>query len=210
MGNLIDKKNDFLYFDKDSNRVKISSQAMLLDEVKILFRRDRKAGKKFFEKCIHYCYYMNHKDSPFSHQPLKVKKTNVKTVNEGMLSDFNSEDIFYKAFERVFVNNHYSRLELRYLKLFSDIDQLIEHMTDIPLYKKIKAEVKVKTTECVNGETVDVEKTVMVDQVVDNSQEKKQAISNIKSLEELREMLEKKLKTEYSRKNKASRRLFDQ
>jgi len=209
MGTVLDKKNDILYFDKEEKKVKIQDNCLNFPEVKYLFRRDKSLGKKYFEKCINYCYYINHLDSPIIHQPLSIKIKNVLLINDGMLANFDPENNAYKKFEEFFIENHLSTLEIRYNKLIKDIDDLIEHLTDIPLYKKIKMEVNVNTTECLNGEIVDVAKKVMIDQFVDNSNEKTKAISNIKSLDDLKEMLIKKIKIEYSKKDNGTRRYFD-
>ena len=210
MGDLLDKKNDFLYFDEEANRVKITAAAMNLQEVQILYRRDKSVKKVYFNKCLVYCYYYNHKDSPIVHQPESIKRSNIKTLFDGMLSSFDYSNPFYRAFENAFIRNHHSRLEIRFLKLLKDIDDLIEKLSDIPLYKKIKVEVPVEVSECLDGEMKTVTKKIKVEHTIDNSTEKKNAIMNIKHLDELREMLEKKIRTEYSQKRKISRRLFDQ
>lgn len=209
MGDLLDKKSDILYFDKESQEVKIKDDCMTFKEVYTLLRRDKSMGKKYFYKCISYCYYMNHSDSPIVHQPYNIKKKNVLIINEGFLSNFDDENTYYSNFEKWFIENHFSALEIRYKKLIKDIDALIEHLTDIPLYKRMDVTVTVTTTECIEGEAVSVDKNVKVNEVVDNSKEKTTAITNIKALDDLREMLVKKIKVEYTQKGKGIRRMFD-
>ncbi len=208
--NLLNKRDDFLYFNTDEKRVDIRPNCMGFKQVSILFNRDKQMGKKYFHKCITSCYYMNHKDSPISHQTKNIKLKNIITYEDGLLADFDFDAKYYKDFEDLFIESHYSIYEIRYLKLIRDIDDLIERLSDIPLFIKTKVEVYVEKGTMRGGNVVEINDTINAFVTIDNSKEKKESVSNIEFLDKMREMLEKKLIVEYNKIEKAEKRLFDE
>ena len=207
---LFERHNDFIYFDEKEDIVKITPQAMQLPEVKALFRRDKSMGKKFFQKCITFLYYTEHKDSPLSHKMEEIKIKDVKRIYD-TLNDFDEKNQYYQALRKAFIESHYSMKEQRYRKAMQDIEAVINMAMDVPIQIEKPVDV-VKTIECFdeNGNPTTKEIVIREKILVDNSTEKTKAISNIKALNELVTLLETQIKAEYRQEQRnATRALFD-
>jgi hypothetical protein len=207
---ILERQNNFLYFDADKGLVKITPQAMELPEVKMLFRRDKSMGKKFFQKNITFLYYSEHKDSPLSHKMEEIKVRDIKRIYDN-LNDFDEKNSHYLELKKAFVESHYSMKELRYLKAMEDANAIINMAMDVPIQIKKKIELS-KDIECFDEKGNPTTMTVYFKEelLIDNSTEKTKAISNIQSLNKLVEMLESQIKTEYRKESRnATRAMFD-
>jgi hypothetical protein len=200
--NIFNDKDDFLYFDVENEIVSIKPAALKLAQVKDLFNRDKSNGKKYAQKCIEYCYYLNHKDSPIAHLQITRKREEMQRMSEEF-KKFDYNNIYYLAFEELFVTSHYSRIELRYIKLIKEIDNISDQLSDVPvnIYKKV-----VQNIECphCNGMVEISEKIAF-----DNSKNKIESISFIAQLDKLELLLKSKIELEYKNKKISQRRLFD-
>ena len=207
---VLERQNNFIYFDKDLGRAQVTPQSMELPEVKKLFRRDKSMGKKFFQKCVDFLYYSEHKDSPLSHKIEELKINDIKRIYES-LRDFDESNTYYLDFKRAFIESHYSMKEIRYLKAMRDIEIVINMAIDIPIQVEKKVELK-KEIVCFDESGNEVERTITFHDTIkiDNSTEKTKAISNIKALDSLSSMLEQQLKAEYRKeKTTIGRAIFD-
>lgn len=199
---ILDKKNDFLYFDEVEDKIKVTPQASNLPVVKVLSNRDRSNGKKFMQKCVDFCYYMNHKNSPLAHLNKERKSSEVKKMES--LTKFDENDLYYIAFEKLFIETHYSPIEHRYLKLMKEIDIINDNVVDVP------TSLRKKFTKSYHIEELD--KTVPIDVWIniDNSQAKYDSIKIITALDKLEGMAKTKVEQEYKKARKSTRRVFDQ
>jgi len=207
---ILERQNNFIYFDKDEEKVKVTPQAMELPEVKILFRRDKSMGKKYFQKNIDFLYYSQHKDSPYSHKIEEIKVKDIKRIYE-KLNDFDEKNVYYLNLQKIFIESHFSMKEQRYLKAMSDIETVINIAMDVPIQIKKKVELS-KEIECFDEGGNNITRTIIFNEelIIDNSTEKTRAISNIQSLNKLVEMLETQIKAEYRKESRNSTRaLFD-
>jgi len=207
---ILERQNNFIYFDANEEKVKVTPQAKELPEVKVLFRRDKSMGKKFFQKNITFLYYCEHKDSPYSHKMDEIKIRDVKRIYKD-LSDFDENNLHYLALKKAFIESHYSMKEQRYLKAMEDANAIINMAMDVPIQVKKTIEVS-KEIECFDESGNPVTRTIYFkdDMLIDNSTEKTKAISNIQSLNKLVEMLESQIKAEYRVESRnTARALFD-
>jgi len=207
---ILERQNNFIYFDKETGRAAVTPQAMNLPEVKILHRRDKTMGKKFFQKCIDFLYYSEHKDSPLSQKIEALKINDIKRMYD-TLKDFDQNNTYYLNLKKAFIEDHYSMKEIRYLKAMKDIEIVINMAIDIPIQVEKKVELK-KTITCFDESGNEVEREVLFRDTIkiDNSTEKTKAISNIKALDSLSSMLEQQIKAEYRKaKTTIGRAIFD-
>ena len=207
---ILERQNNFIYFDEKDEEVKVTPQAMELPEIKILFRRDKSMGKKFFKKNITFLYYTEHKDSPISHKMEQVKVKDAKRMYD-WLSDFDHLNEYYVSLKKAFKEDHYSMKELRYLKAMEDIEAVINMAMDVPI--QIKKDVEVtKTISTFDEKGNPTDRTIVIKEkiLIDNSTEKTKAISNIQSLNKLVELLDQQIKIEYKRdQSNLTRSIFD-
>jgi hypothetical protein len=207
---ILERQNNFIYFDADEGKVKVTPQAMELPEVKVLYRRDKTMGKKFFQKCVTFLYYTEHKDSPLSHKIEELKIKDVKRMYDS-LNDFDENNKYYLALKESFKQSHYSMKELRYLKAMQDVEAVINMAMDVPIQIKKKVQLT-KEIDCFDDSGNPTKQMVIFNEelLIDNSTEKKKAINNIESLNKLTEMLESQIKAEYRKESRnATRALFD-
>ena len=207
---VLERQDNFLDFDDKEEIVKITPQAKELPEVKVLFRRDKSMGKKFFQKNITFLYFAEHKDSPLSHKMDQIKYKDIKRMYKE-LQDFDENNKYYLDLKRAFKESHYSMKELRYLKAMEDANAIINMAMDVPI--QIKKEVELtQTIECYDDAGKKYDRVVRFKDtiLIDNSTEKTKAIGNIQSLDKLITMLETQIKAEY-RKERSSvgRAIFD-
>lgn len=208
---ILERQNNFLYFDEEDIEVKVTPQAMDIPEVKILFRRDKTGGKKFFQKTITFLYYAEHKDSPHSHKIESVKVKDLKRMYDD-LREFDHTDERYLELKKVFKASHYSMKELRYMKAMEDIEAIITMSMDVPIQISKKVELT-RTIDCFDESGNSQEREIKFKEtiMIDNSTEKANAIKNIKSMNELVELLEQKIKLEYKKDQiNATRSIFDE
>ena len=208
--NILERQNNFIFFDEDNEEIKVTPQAMELPEVKVLFRRDKSMGKKFFKKNITFLYYTEHKDSPISHKLEAVKIKDAKRMYD-WLRDFDHTNIHYIELKKVFKAFHYSMKEVRYLKVMEDVESMINMAMDVPL--QIEKDIEfTRTISTFDEKGNPVDRTITLNEkiLIDNSTEKTKAISNIQSLNKLVELLTKEVKIEYKREqSNLTRSMFD-
>lgn len=207
---ILERQNNFLYLDDKDGVVKITPQAAAMKDVKILFRRDKSMGKRFFQKNIDFLYYTQHKDSPLSHKMEESKIRDVKRQFE-WLKDFDDLNIYYVALKDLFKSTHYSMKELRYLKAMEDIEAIINMAMDVPIQIEEKVELK-RDIDTFDERGNPTTRTIYYKEKIkiDNSTAKTKAISNIKALNTLVEMLDTQIKAEYRKEqSNITRALFD-
>lgn len=199
--NILNKRNDFIYFDDKSNSIKLTPQSEAFGVVKDLNRRDRSFGKKFVLKCLKMVYYLHHKDSPIAHLSVEMKKNDIVNISDD-LKDFDFNNEAYVNFEKFFIKTHYSRIELRYLQFIKDIDDVRDSLIEMPT----------KVRKSINKVIMIGEESHKISEIIeyDNQLDKVKAINGLISLDKLERILKDKIEEEYKSKKSNSRRLFDQ
>jgi len=199
--NIFDKRNDLIYFDKDIDKPALTKQALPFKPVKDLYSRDRSQGKKFINKCVKMVYYLHHKDSPIAHLSTEMKRNEIGNMSDDLNTfDFGNE--YYKAFEKFFIETHHSRIEQRYLRFISDLDDIRDSLIEMPT--KVRQRVSKLIGEGENQHKL--EGVVEYDNQID----KVRSIRSLLDLDKLESVLKAKVEEEYKAKKSNNRRLFDQ
>lgn len=192
------------YLEKEE--VFITEDGMVFDEVKELYKRDRRnESKPFFKKCITYIYWAYKKDGELRlllPSKRRKKAAEIAGVDEKEMED-NKE---VKAVIKLY--NHLNKSSSELLMDASDkrVEETIEWLNNIPLQKKSTHKIKVSYEHPITKEIEWTEIYVPVE--IDNSDEVKKALQMANLLTDQRDLLQKKIIKENIQK-KNDGRIFD-
>lgn len=206
--------SSFLYFEEETQDVKIHAEAMSLSSVKEVYNSDKRpeGEKPFFKKVCKYIYHQYYNKHPL-YETLSFserKQRMIDTYFEGNETIVNDMEKNPKIREMVKDYQYYMYLfsERKYQTMLSKIDQLSEHLETIPLKRITNVEHMVKVK--VPGSDEEHEVMAKGKMEVDNSKEYFAAIEMIKKALDIEEEIRNRLKKEKMERDLNPKSMMDE
>jgi len=204
----------FLVYDEVTEKVSCTPEGMLLEEVQDLYNSDKRGDNKpWFNKCITYIYHVYKKDHIFSNSSLPVRR---KKVCKDLMNDIDPDK--FESNERVkalikrYVNEQYTPSEWFYEGIKQDMLALKQHIRNIPFHKDIKVKKTVEVSLFDGEKEIQRSVEVDIDEKMDNSKEKMDALKRANELLDLEEKIRLKIikENKETKRRKSSATLLEQ
>lgn len=206
--------SSFLYFEEETQEVKIHGEAMSLLSVMDVYNSDKRpeGDKPYFNKVCKYIYHQYYNKHPL-YENLSFIERKQKLIDNyfgGHNTAVNDLEKNVKVKEMVKDYQYYMYLfsERKYQTMLSKIDQLSEHLETIPLkrYTNVEHMVKVK----VPGSDEEHEVMAKGKMEIDNSKEYFAAIEMIKKALDIEEEIRNRLKKEKMERDLSPKTMMDE
>lgn len=203
----------WLTYDKELDKVVIADEAMGFDEVKKIYRKDRRnESKPYFNKVITYIYHAYatvHGLSNIFPAERKKRVCNAYFNGEDVASQLeNDADVV--ALIDLYKKDSGTITERFYEGLKPQMEDLLNHINSIPMTRKqrVKKKINVEFIDTNgNQQHQEVDINVMIE--IDNSEEKLKAFNTADKLIDLEQKMKVKVIQERKDKKKNTRRMFD-
>lgn len=184
-----------------NKQVVLSPEAEEFPEIVRLRNSDKTKGKKFFNSCLVYIYHTYSFDHVMNNMlPMERRRRVCETYLNGESYEKYEKNQRVRAVIELFMDDEYSINERFYQGIKNDMEQLMNHLNNIPWERKMMIE---KPLVVKHPETNDdIEVTIKDEIIVDNSAEKMAALDKAKKLMGIMSELEKSIKEERKGKNR--------
>lgn len=199
---------ELLYLD-DNGQVLVATEAESYPEVQAL-----RSGSIPFPKVIKYVYHTYSPGHPLSGYSWIERSTKVCRTyfSDDETPEYFEKDKIVKAFIKRYVEDTLTSSERFYEKLKKDMDDLKEHISNIPFSHKKSVAKDTIVKVLVSGKKVEGKLYESVEIEIDNSQEKLDAIKRAAELITMEEKIRKSLqqqKADNKKQDRNIRRIFD-